>query len=154
MSAGYLRSEHRDAKRRLALGLLAPAACRRRPMRRASTAELWEMTEAVADALQRAELRVAERLAAPAAGDSLGALGSMAWTAELGGAAETAAVTVAGLEAETVLTATAIAALTALAARSAARSRMAEWEALEEDAHLAHLQQAWRAVLRQHPEAV
>jgi len=119
------------------------------------------MTEAVADALQRAELRLMERAELGVASESsMGALGSMAASmAEASGGiaatAETAVVTLAGLEADTVLTASAVAALAAFAARSAAKNRMAEWEAaMEEDAHLAHLQQAWRAVLRQHPEAV
>lgn len=119
------------------------------------------MTEAVADALERAEIRLMERAELGVAGESsMGALGSMeASMAEASGGlattAETAAVTLAGLEADTVLTASAVAAIAAFAARSAAKKRMAEWEvAMEEDAHVAHLQQAWRAVLRQHPEAV
>ncbi|CAL1165838.1 unnamed protein product [Cladocopium goreaui] len=119
------------------------------------------MTEAVADALERAEIRLMERAELGVAGESsMGALGSMAASmAEASGGlattAETAAVTLAGLEADTVLTASAVAAIAAFAARSAAKKRMAEWEvAMEEDAHVAHLQQAWRAVLRQHPEAV
>ena len=42
-------------------------------------AQLWEMTEAVADALERAELRLMERAELGVAGESsLGALGSMA----------------------------------------------------------------------------
>ena len=42
-------------------------------------AELWEMTEAVADALQRAELRLMERAELGVASESsMGALGSMA----------------------------------------------------------------------------
>ena len=44
-----------------------------------SQAELWEMTEAVADALQRAELRLMERAELGVASESsMGALGSMA----------------------------------------------------------------------------
>lgn len=40
---------------------------------------MWEMTEAVADALQRAEMRLLERAELGVAGESsLGALGSMA----------------------------------------------------------------------------
>ena len=50
-------------------------------------AELWEMTEAVADALQRAELRLMERAELGVASESsMGALGSMAASmAEVGG---------------------------------------------------------------------
>ncbi|CAK9111978.1 Sodium-dependent phosphate transport protein 2B [Durusdinium trenchii] len=118
------------------------------------------MTEAMSDALQRAEFRLMERAELGAAGETYGALSTIAASmAEASGGvaatAETAAVTLAGLEAETVLTASAVAAIAAFAARSAAAKRVAEWEdASEEDAHHVHLRQVWRAVLRQHPEAV
>ncbi|CAE7260971.1 unnamed protein product, partial [Symbiodinium microadriaticum] len=73
-------------------------------------------------------------------------------SAPLAATAETAAVTVAGLE---VLTASAVAAVAAIAARSAAQRRVEEAELeLSNQDHTVHLQNAWRAVLRQHPEAV
>eukprot|EP00913_Durusdinium_trenchii_P012744 g11966.t1 len=77
----------------------------------------------MSDALQRAEFRLMERAELGAAGETYGALSTIAASmAEASGGvaatAETAAVTLAG------------------------------------DAHHVHLRQVWRAVLRQHPEAV
>ncbi|CAE7334706.1 Ank2 [Symbiodinium sp. KB8] len=124
-------------------------------------AELWCMTEAVADALNRAEMRLMERAEVGVVSENAaGALSSIAASmaeasAPLAATAETAAVTVAGLEAETVLTASAVAAVAAIAARSAAQRRVEEAELeLSNQDHTVHLQNAWRAVLRQHPEAV
>jgi len=132
-----------------------------RTRRRATAAELWCMTEAVADALNRAEMRLMERAEVGVVSENAaGALSSIAASmaeasAPVAATAETAAITLAGLEAETVLTASAVAAIAAIAARSAAQRRVEEAELeLSNQDHTVHLQNAWRAVLRQHPEAV
>ncbi|CAE7220197.1 SLC34A2 [Symbiodinium natans] len=132
-----------------------------RSRRQATAEELWSMSEAVADALNRAEMRLMERAEVGVASENAaGALSSMAASlaeasAPIAASAETAAVAVAGLEAETVLTASAVAAVAAIAARTAAQEKVKEVEReLAEQKHSLHLQQAWRAVLRQHPEAV
>eukprot|EP00439_Symbiodinium_sp_Y106_P086531 s100_g33.t4 len=117
-------------------------------------AELWCMTEAVADALNRAEMRLMERAEVGVVSENAaGALSSIAASmaeasAPVAATAETAAITLAGLEAETVLTASAVAAIAAIAARSAAQRRVEEAELeLSNQDHTVHLQNAWRAVL-------
>ncbi|CAJ1405319.1 unnamed protein product, partial [Effrenium voratum] len=125
-------------------------------------AELWEMTEAVAGALQRAELRLMERAELGVGAEGVGSMAaSMAEAAGVrvpsGGPRETEkSKTNWDLEVVMVLTASAVAAMAAFAARTAAQRRVKEQLAAsaKEDEHLMHLQLAWRAVLRQHPEAV
>lgn len=66
--------------------MLTPQKNSLAPKKQRPEAELWEMTEAVADALQRAELRLMERAELGVASESsMGALGSMAaFMAEVG----------------------------------------------------------------------
>ncbi|CAE8581785.1 unnamed protein product, partial [Polarella glacialis] len=116
--------------------------------------EVLQLTEDMIQALSRAEYRLMERVEPLLASDET-MVAVTSTTTEVTSAMAATAELYLGLEAETVITASAMAAVAALAARSHHQNTMiTTMSKIEGNTGTTPAARAWRAVLEQHPEAV